>query len=250
MNHSPDPLFDSRIADWLEEDPNTAPDQALATVLAAVPSISQRHRLVVPWRLDRLSIPLRLATAAVIAVVVLGAIYLYLPGRNDVGPPSPTPTPTWQTYTSQRFQYEISRPGDFIEVTAIEELPDDLMPGVDSDYAVRFDAPVTHSPYLVVTSYPPEPPKTVAQLTAEVDELIEAECDILATEPVSVPGPGHPTGVQGELLTVRCLLYGSYEVHLEHDGRFVVIAYKFAPTRLEAERPAFDRILASFSFTN
>ncbi|HZM74059.1 MAG TPA: hypothetical protein VFC71_11860 [Candidatus Polarisedimenticolia bacterium] len=92
MNHSTDPSFDSRIADWLEHDPNQAPDQALATVLAAIPSISQRRRLPVSWGFDRNAGVLRLAAAAVIALAVLGAIYVNLPGRNDVGGPTPMPT--------------------------------------------------------------------------------------------------------------------------------------------------------------
>ena len=37
MNRSTEPDFDPRIADWLEDDPNLAPSQALETVLAAYP---------------------------------------------------------------------------------------------------------------------------------------------------------------------------------------------------------------------
>ena len=43
MTRFDDPLFDPRLAEWLEEDPNAAPDQALDVVLASFPSINQRR---------------------------------------------------------------------------------------------------------------------------------------------------------------------------------------------------------------
>ena len=93
MNRSTEPDFDPRIADWLEDDPNLAPSQALETVLAAYPSIPQRRPMRVPRRLTTMTMPLRLATAAVIGVLVLGgAYYLSRPGLPSVGTPGPTPT--------------------------------------------------------------------------------------------------------------------------------------------------------------
>ena len=50
MTRFDDPLFDPRLADWLEDDPNTAPDQALDVVLASLPSIKQRRAVRVPCR--------------------------------------------------------------------------------------------------------------------------------------------------------------------------------------------------------
>ena len=94
MNRPLDPLFDSRIAVWLEEDPTNAPDQVLETILAAVPSISQRRRLPVPWRFQTMPMSVRLAAAAVIGVIALGVIYINLPRPDDVGGPSPSPSPS------------------------------------------------------------------------------------------------------------------------------------------------------------
>jgi hypothetical protein len=96
MNRSNDPLFDSRIADWLEDDPNRAPDQVLDTVLAAVPSISQRRALRVPWRLPPMSTLSRataVASAVVALVLVTAGLYVVGPGRpTDSAGPSPTHT--------------------------------------------------------------------------------------------------------------------------------------------------------------
>ena len=55
MNRSTTPDFDQRIADWLEEDPDQAPREAMATVFAAYPSIPQRRA----WRaLGPIGLPL------------------------------------------------------------------------------------------------------------------------------------------------------------------------------------------------
>jgi hypothetical protein len=86
------PYFDDRIADWLEDDPTVAPAQVLDTVLAAVPSISQRRGLaawmrgtpfrVAPFRLVRLAI--------VVASLVLAAVL----GLAISGGPNANPSPT------------------------------------------------------------------------------------------------------------------------------------------------------------
>ena len=99
---SMNPGFDQRIADWLEDDPDDAPEAVLATVLAAFPSIPQRRATRVPWRFPIMSTFSRLAVAA-IAVLVVGAagILALRPGTNAGGslatpPPtsSLTPSPT------------------------------------------------------------------------------------------------------------------------------------------------------------
>ena len=101
MNRSDEPLFDPRIAGWLEDDPYTAPDQALEVVLAAFPSIKQRHAVRAPWRTNPMSPPLKLAFAAAAIAVIVGGMALLLPwGRTNVGPPGPTAssvTPTQGT---------------------------------------------------------------------------------------------------------------------------------------------------------
>jgi hypothetical protein len=93
MNRSTEPDFDQRIADWLEDDPNLAPRQALETVLAAYPSIPQRRPMWVPRRFPTMTMPIRLAAAAVIGVLAVGgAFYLSQPSKPSVGPPAPTPS--------------------------------------------------------------------------------------------------------------------------------------------------------------
>ena len=91
MKRLPDPTFDQRVADWLEEDPTTAPREVLATVLAAYPSITQRPSMRRPWRFHpmyRLALP----AAAALVVVVSGALLLPRLLAPPAGNQSPSPS--------------------------------------------------------------------------------------------------------------------------------------------------------------
>lgn len=86
-------LFDSRIAEWLEDGPDTAPSIVLDSLAAALPSIPQRHS----WRqFRRYSQMSRFAVAASATVVVLAvAAALFMSRLIEPGPASsPTPTPS------------------------------------------------------------------------------------------------------------------------------------------------------------
>jgi hypothetical protein len=96
MTRSDEPLFEPRIADWLEGDPYTAPDQALDVVLAAFPSIKQRRAWRVPWRIPNMNGMTRIAvTAAAVMAVAIGGLYVFNRGPGGPGgPTTPTPSPT------------------------------------------------------------------------------------------------------------------------------------------------------------
>jgi Tol biopolymer transport system component len=88
-----DPGFDPRIADWLEEDPSTAPREVLGIVLAAYPSIPQRRAWRTPWRFPNMfTNRLAVAAAALVLVVVGGG--LALNRFNGIGGPGATPSPS------------------------------------------------------------------------------------------------------------------------------------------------------------
>ena len=95
MTRPIDPLFDQRIADWLEEDPRRAPGQVLGTVLAALPSIPQRRASRVPWGFAARPSTVRWSVAAAAVIVVLGAGgAFYMTQRSQpavVGGPSQSP---------------------------------------------------------------------------------------------------------------------------------------------------------------
>lgn len=95
MNRSNEPLFDPRLADWLEDDPHAAPDGTLEVVFAAFPSIKQRRASRMPWRVPLMSAPLRLGIAATAVVIAAsGGLYLIAPGPGPAVPgASPTQTP-------------------------------------------------------------------------------------------------------------------------------------------------------------
>jgi hypothetical protein len=140
MTRSDEPLFDPRIADWLEDDPYAAPDQALDVVLAAFPSIKQRRALRVPWRVPGMNAPLRVGlTAAAVGALAIGSLLVFNRGSGGPagpgGPASATPAPTassssapspspstalldtssWRTYESARYGFSIGHPTDWTE---------------------------------------------------------------------------------------------------------------------------------------
>ncbi len=92
MTRPTDPLFDERLAAWLDGDPDTAPVDALKMVLTTFPSVAQQHAVHrVPRRLPTMSTPIRFAAAAVIGVLAIGgAVYLTRPGQPAVAGPGPT----------------------------------------------------------------------------------------------------------------------------------------------------------------
>ena len=126
--------FDPRIADWLEDDPNDAPDQALEIVLAAFPSIKQRRASRVPRRFNMTTLPrLAFGAAAAIVVVVLGGAFLLRPPASGVAGGGPTPSPTaaptqtpsptpaatpvsttgWTPFTSTWYGFSAAFPPDY-----------------------------------------------------------------------------------------------------------------------------------------
>ena len=88
MNDHDQASFDPRVAEWLEGDPNTAPDQALQVVLAAFPSIDQRRAKRLPRRtFDMITIPrVAFGAAAVVAIVVIGGVYFLKPFAGTTAP--------------------------------------------------------------------------------------------------------------------------------------------------------------------
>jgi hypothetical protein len=95
MSRPTDPLFDQRIADWLEDDPSYAPGHVLDTVLAALPSIPRRRAARAPRRFIVMPTSIRwpAAAAAVIGVLAIGgSIYLFQRDQPSVASPSSSPT--------------------------------------------------------------------------------------------------------------------------------------------------------------
>jgi len=91
MNQRSD--IDRLLTTWLDDGPTTMPDSVVDVVADRIGRTRQRRS----WRLLRrlqMNTYVKLAAAAVIGVLAVGVIYLNLPGRTDVGGPSPTPSST------------------------------------------------------------------------------------------------------------------------------------------------------------
>ena len=134
MTRSDEPLFDPRIADWLEDDPHAAPDQALDVVLAAFPSIKQRRATRVPWRFPTVNGATRLAlAAAAVVALTVGGLYVLNRGPSEPGgattpTPSPAPSPSpsagkdlldvsnWKAFISPRYGFRAKYPATYSSV--------------------------------------------------------------------------------------------------------------------------------------
>lgn len=80
---------------WLEHGPTQAPDRAVVTALLRIETTPQERDLRIPWRLPKMNTPARVATAAVIGVLVVGGAFFVLqPGQPAVGGPGPSQTAT------------------------------------------------------------------------------------------------------------------------------------------------------------
>ncbi len=143
---------------WLADGPEELSDRVIDAAVDQIHLTRQRRTFGVPWRLPTMTTPARVATAAVIGVLVFGGALLFFgrPGQPAVGgaaaspsasvapttAPSaaattaiPTPALT-QVITSSRHGYSVTVPSDwtFTPATApwttgIDILADD--PGLD-----------------------------------------------------------------------------------------------------------------------
>jgi hypothetical protein len=256
MTTHSDPSFDQRIADWLELDPNAAPDAVLDTVLAAVPSIPQRRRGLglSGWRTNPMTSTLKLAlgAAAAIALVVAG-LYVLKPGTAPgVGGPSPTvspsprpsPTPAWQSRSSDRFAYSIHVPGDWLVTEATEDWPDGGWPSPTSRAVDRFGPPADEGRWVMVSSRELASDETAADVRAALDEQNRTICDI--TNPQTVSVDGH------EARTEEQLCFGANHVleTLASDGVRVFLIDWISPAEItEDERAIYAEMLGRFTFT-
>ena len=202
MTHSVDPLFDPRLADWLEGDDSTAPEQALDIVLASFPSIKQRRAVRVPWRTTSMSSTLRLGlAAAVVVAAALGSVY-FLGSRSNSsvgGPGTPAPTvapspsaapsespaavqttrPNWTTFTSPLYGYTVDHPTAFQAAAATEEWPLGEIVGKEEPWVDKFFAAVGQTTFVGIASQQlPAGLAAEAALTAYQEQVTERLCAV------------------------------------------------------------------------
>jgi hypothetical protein len=84
---------------WIEEGPTRASDRPVDAALRTIESTPQERGLALPWGLTNLNPPMRLAGAAIVAVLAVGVALFALRPAETIGPPGPTapPSPTVAT---------------------------------------------------------------------------------------------------------------------------------------------------------
>ena len=94
MTHD-DRSLERAARSWLEEGPTQAPDRAVDGALARIQTTSQERGLALPWRLPTMNPLMRLAGAAIVAVLAVAAVFLAIRPSSNVGPPAtPSPAPS------------------------------------------------------------------------------------------------------------------------------------------------------------
>jgi hypothetical protein len=199
MTRFDDPLFDPRLADWLEEDPSAAPEQALDIVLASFPSIKQRRAVRGPWRNRSMTSTLRLGlAAAVVVAATVGGLYFMSSrtGPSVAAPDTPQPStapseapsspaaersirPNWTTFTSPQYGYTVDHPIAFQVTPATEEWPLGEVVGNEEPWVDKFFAPVGQTTFVGIASQPlPEGMTPEAALTAYEQQVAERLCAV------------------------------------------------------------------------
>jgi len=139
MNHQNDALFDPRIAEWLEDDPNDAPPQILETVAAAMPAIAQRRPRLV--QVDRLRRPwwMGLAAASLVVAFVGALALLNWPSIGPRPAPSPSSVALPQRVDAPVHRYSASLPADWTATLGEAVDEPDIFTGPDGSLSVRFE---------------------------------------------------------------------------------------------------------------
>ena len=172
MSRIPDPGFDVRIADWLEADPVIAPTDLMRTVESALPSITQRRVVRLPWRLPPMN---RLALiAATVGLLALAGLGLLTAGGRPA-PPPPTPIATQSAVLNTpnvTTEPDYSTLGGRILMEHLGNAPDGSeMPTTDYHPERRrlyFMEPATMTGATAVELLPGEPP--TGKLNADVSD--------------------------------------------------------------------------------
>jgi hypothetical protein len=239
MNRSDEQLFDTRIADWLEEDPTRAPDQALDVVLAAIPSIRQRRSWRALRRFSEMTTPLRFAlSGAAVLILAVGAFNLLGPGKSpgagSLSTPSPSVEPTAASpglthYVSPRYGYAVDIPSAYQAIPATEDWRPNTAIGPEEAGTDRFRAGTA---FVGIASQPlPDGTDVETWLDAYAQSVADRECGAPAsdlsfwTETTVV---GHP----GRSLSFECGGSAGLEYAWVADGRGWVITGERAVVEL------------------
>jgi hypothetical protein len=275
MNDQDRTSFDPRIADWLEDDPNIAPEPTLQIVLAAFPSIRQRHAMRLPRRFPTMSTTPKLAlgAAAVIAVVLGGSAVYFSGPQQHVGGPAPTPSPSvtaapssaspspqaeatvpidWTTYTSSRFAYSIDHPSSWSLTPAKYDWPK-IAPGAfgaglpeKGGQTMDVFGQTPPGIYVWVTSVPVTSAKDAAAMLAAFDSQNTAFCNSTSNRhDITLDGVAMRQEDQVCAQSVQVV-----EVLGASKDRFFEINLVSSSERglSDTDRATFDRFLSSFRF--
>ena len=201
---------DTILAAWLEEGPTLLPETSRRAIAVGLRSTRQTRRdLDVPWR-PHVKNPFAWFAVAAAAIVIVagGAFFLLSPANQGVGGPppaasrlpsaAPTVTPSatpgasaspsaWKSFTSARFRYRLEVPAGWVHSFPVDDLPDNLFPGEEGQFADRWDEPALRTPYLIVSVFQPVRRSIADWMERNVTQLT-ADCDVSDPIEISIAG--------------------------------------------------------------
>jgi hypothetical protein len=264
---------DAIVTAWLEEGPTELPASTRRAIAVNTRSNPQSRRWSwLPWRRFEMQSYGRLATAAVVAVVLFGGgAYLLSRGQATVGG-SPTPAPaitpiaspatspsatsptstpppsvgvvptSWTAVTSSRFRYSTERPSDWVVTAATEDWPPNAFPEPDGPAVDRYATSADSDTYVLMTSNALAAGETEADSRARLEADNANLCQIAAKQ----------TTVDGVTAQRANLFCGQsahiIEVSVAHGGRFYLLDWFSPDPPTEVDTAIFDRFLSSFRF--
>ena len=240
-------FFDDRIADWLEDDPLEAPARLLETVLAAAPSIPQRQGRGVLGAMVFRPFPrfAPVATAIVIAVLLVAGLALSVIGP----PPRATPTPAASPIPLVRFDsplygFSISHPEGWRVTPATERIVANNPPWADTSVVDQFNGlPGGPNPNALIVAAMSEV-AVGTTLNAWTDETSVLLCGTPTQPQESIEVAGLPATVS---TFARCQShFHIWVTFVRGTQAFHVVWLNFSGTEA-ADRQLLDRVLATFT---
>jgi hypothetical protein len=185
---------------------------------------------------------------AFIAAMIIGgcAPATPVPGVTEqpsqaTGSASPSSSAAWTTYTSERNGFSLDLPGEWRYRPATEDWPAGEYPSGGSAYIDNFEQPPASFPTVDIVTQPLADDMTPEEFLAWLDVENARICTVESTESVMVDG------VEGRLQRQTCG-YNAWEVAVFNGGQVYLIYWLGEPSRVEAERPILDQVIASFRF--
>lgn len=154
---------------------------------------------------------------------------------------SAAPDQGWLDYTSERFGYSLALPGEWRYRAATEDWPAGAYPTAGAAYVDNFEQPPGNYPTVDIATRALAPGETQDAFLEWLDEQNARFCTVEESGTIVVDGQ------EGRLQRQTCG-YNAWEVAVVDGGQVYLIYWLGDPSRIDADRELFERVVGSFRF--